>query len=83
MSLREQLKASLQMERQHNAHDDECAALAHLAHTQSRLAVHYAKQGDCSRAGEYRRNARWHLGKARQKRELADAVRARRLRVVA
>lgn len=83
MTLRDQLAASVQMERQHNAHDEECAALAHLAHSESRWALREMKLGNFAQALSYRARARWHLGKARQKRDLADAVRARRLRVVA
>jgi hypothetical protein len=81
-ALAEQLRASVEMERQHNAHDDECAALAHLARSESRWALREGREGNFKQAREYRSRMWWHLEKARQKRDLANAVRLRKLRIV-
>lgn len=83
MSLARQLRDSIDMERQNTAHDDECAALASCARSLMRWSIRYAGKGLADQSGAYRRSAWWHLEKARQKRDLANAVRSRRLRVVA
>lgn len=82
MSLRTDLEQSVVMERQHSAFDDECSALAHLAHSESRWALAALREGRATDAAVYRSRSRWHLNKAREKRVMAAALRARRLRVV-
>lgn len=62
-----------------NPHIAVAASLARLARYLSRRAVQEYRAGDARRAGVYRECANWHLGKARDRRDMADALDARRI----
>lgn len=78
MTLHQSLSASVDMHRQQDEREKEIRAFASLARTLMRLYVKNLSVPDMEEAQRCRRNAWWYFRKARERRDVADAMIARR-----
>lgn len=81
-NLARQLTDSVAMLRQHDEREKEISALASLARTLMRLYVRNLSVPDMVEAQRCRRNAWFYFRMARERRDIADGMMVRRLRVV-
>lgn len=81
MNLHQSLSASVAMLRQQDEREKEIRAFASLARTFMRLYVKNLSVPDMEEAQRCRRNAWWYFRKARERRDISDAMAVRKLRV--